>query len=356
MNSLRFVSLSEDGTHLIVSNDAGERFAVAVTDELRGAMSRRRAPRTPSAPVPLSPRDIQARIRHGATSEEVAAETGLPIERIESYAAPVRAERDHAAGLARGTEVADRTLTRDAVRAVFGEQPVTLEDMVVHRASLSGISADSLEWDAWKRADGQWDICLEFSVEDASVLEGTELGSVEPEARWVYNPLRKTMHNVNRWAQFLSELEPLESAPSGRRLKAVEPADEDMAASGPAQEETPEEPDSSELLDMLNQRRGTRLGADTDSDDRLALMISDSQRAAAARRDESQPGRSEQHDARTGSHAGGTGRGESAPEGAESPEDEMASRRKPKKSLRDRRSRVPSWDQIYFGTKPDSER
>ncbi|GAA1349143.1 septation protein SepH [Falsarthrobacter nasiphocae] len=325
MNSLRFVSISDDGAHLIVSNDAGERFSVPVTDELRGALARRRAAATTREPTRLSPREIQSRIRLGATSEEVAAETGLPLERIESYAAPVRAERDHAAALARGTEVSDRTLTRDAVRAVFGEQPVTIENMVEHRASVSGIEPASIEWDAWRRADGQWDVVARFEVTDTTPLEGTDLVDAEPEARWVFNALRKSVHNVNRWAQFLSELEPLDAA-HGRRLAPV-PAHAEDADDAPAAAGTEDE--NGELLDMLSQRRGTRLGTDEEADDRLAQIISDRRRAAE----------------------------EQAPVTAEdeADEDDLSARRKPKKSLKDRRSRVPSWDQIYFGAKPDNE-
>jgi hypothetical protein len=344
MKSLRFVSLSDDGAHLILSGDPGESYAVPITDELRVAAARRVRQGTSSAVTKLSPREIQTRIRHGASAEDIAAETGLPLDRIESYAAPVRAEREYAASQARGVEVADRTLTRDALRAVFGEEPVTIENMVEHRASLSGIADDSLRWDAWRRADHQWDVRLEFVLDDPSAVEGTDLADADPEALWVFNPLRKTMHNVNRWAQFLSELEPLESAPRERRLTAVDGSAESPGSE--SAESAPTAPDSSELLDMLSRRRGTRLGSDEESDDKLALMISDSQRAAAAR------------SSQTGSSSGDV---TSLPAPLPAAEDDDADpveeqpRTRNKKSLKDRRSRVPSWDQIYFGTKPDHD-
>ncbi len=328
MKSLRFVSLSDDGAQLILSSAAGESFSLPLTEEVRGAAARRPRQAKSAALVKLSPREIQNRIRHGASAEEIAEETGLPLDRVESYAAPVRAERDYAASQAQEIEVADRTLTRDALRAVFGEQPVTIGAMVEHRASLSGIAPESLEWDAWRRADHQWDVRVQFTLDDPSAVEGTDLVDAEPEALWIFNPLRKTMHNVNRWAQFLSELEPLESAQQRRLAPVAAAPDEDPAGT----EETPESPDSAELLDMLQQRRGTRLGSDEESDDKLAQMISDGQRAAAAR-----------HEAPEESPA------------QDSPEESTVSRLRPKKNLKDRRSRVPSWDQIYFGTKPDSE-
>lgn len=347
MDSLRFVSLSEDGAQLIVSSYAGETFSLAISDELRVAVNRRRAPKASSEPVRLSPREIQDRIRHGASSEEVAAETGMPLDRVESYAAPVRAEREHAAFLARTTEVADRTLTRDAVRAVFGEQPVTLENMVEHRASLTGVDGTSFVWDAWRRGDHQWDVRLEFDLSDTSAIEGTDLEDAETAARWVFNPLRRTMHNVNRWAQFLSELEPLESAPSNRRLTALPAGDQkdhDDDAEASAGEsvitaETPVDVEGGELLDMLAKRRGFRAGSEQD-----AQSQADQQDDGHHSEDEDESARGQNHSAQNHSA-----------QNHEAPQREEQDSPRTKKSLRDRRSRVPSWDQIYFGTKPDSE-
>ena len=56
----------------------------------------------------LRPRDIQARIRAGASPEQVAEAAGVPIERIDAFAAPVIAERDYIAGLARTNPVRRR--------------------------------------------------------------------------------------------------------------------------------------------------------------------------------------------------------------------------------------------------------
>ena len=43
----------------------------------------------------LSPREIQSRIRGGATLAEVATEAGVEPTRIEGFALPVLAEREH---------------------------------------------------------------------------------------------------------------------------------------------------------------------------------------------------------------------------------------------------------------------
>ena len=45
----------------------------------------------------LSPREIQTRLRSGATLAEVAAEAGVDEARLEGFAKPVLAEREHIA-------------------------------------------------------------------------------------------------------------------------------------------------------------------------------------------------------------------------------------------------------------------
>jgi hypothetical protein len=93
---------------------------------------------------PLSPKDIQARIRAGATVTEVAEQTGVPIERIERFAGPPLADRAYAADQARATVVRGESGTLDAVVAAHVE--------------ARGSALDSVRWDAWRREDGQWTI------------------------------------------------------------------------------------------------------------------------------------------------------------------------------------------------------
>ena len=53
----------------------------------------------------LSPRDIQTRIRAGETLEDVARVAGIPLDRVERFAAPVFAEREHIAAQAMSSSV-----------------------------------------------------------------------------------------------------------------------------------------------------------------------------------------------------------------------------------------------------------
>jgi hypothetical protein len=226
----------------------------------------------------MSPRDIQARIRAGATAADVAELSGMPLAKVERYEGPVLAEREYVAQQARKVEVAAPSPGHDIYRSAFGDSPATLDDMVAHRLSAHGIDPATVEWDSWRRQDGTWTVSASFEAKAG----GTSGIGEEPPALWTFNPARKSLQNTNRWAQQLSELEPLDGPVPARRLTAVSDrpfdfetdADTSKASpgsqSGPAQDAGKE---SDGLLDMLRSRRGQRLGVDEDSDDALALLL-----------------------------------------------------------------------------------
>ncbi|HZC27068.1 MAG TPA: septation protein SepH, partial [Actinopolymorphaceae bacterium] len=105
MRDVKLVRLSDDGTHLVLTHEGtGEEFALRVDDRLRGAVVSDRA-RQGSLPLErqsrLRPKEIQARLRAGESSEDNAAAADVPIERILRYAGPVLAEREYIAEQAR---------------------------------------------------------------------------------------------------------------------------------------------------------------------------------------------------------------------------------------------------------------
>src|SRR4028119_292136 len=98
MRDLRLVGISEDRRHVVLrAVDTDEEFRLAADESLRIALRGARARlgqlenQMDSA---LRPRDIQARIRAGATPEEVADAAQGPVERIMGDAAPALAEGD----------------------------------------------------------------------------------------------------------------------------------------------------------------------------------------------------------------------------------------------------------------------
>lgn len=285
MRDLRLVGVHDDGGHLLLSSTGGEMFQLPIDEALRVAASRtpaQVAARASITPVAMSPRDIQSRIRSGATAAEVAELSGLPLANVQRYEGPVLAEREYIAQQARKVEVAAPAPGQDTYRAAFGDEPASLGEMVAHRLTAHGIDSATVEWDSWRRTDGTWTVVARFETKPGSLESIGE----EPPAMWTFHPARKSIQNANRWAQQLSELEPLDGPVPARRLAAVSDrpfdfeADAGTAARAAAAAATKE---ADGLLDMLRSRRGQRLGLDEDSDDALALLLSSGVPAAHPR-------------------------------------------------------------------------
>lgn len=330
MRDLRLVGVHDDGGHLLLSGTGGEMFQLPIDEALRAAASRtpaQVAARAAITPVAMSPRDIQSRIRSGATAAEVAELSGLPLANVQRYEGPVLAEREYIAQQARKVEVATPAPGHDAYRAAFGDEPASLGDMVAHRLRAHGIDSSAVEWDSWRRTDGTWTVVARFETTPGSLESIGE----EPPAMWTFHPARKSIQNANRWAQQLSELEPLDGPVPARRLTAVSDrpfdfeTDAGTTARAAAAAATKE---ADGLLDMLRSRRGQRLGLDEDGDDALALLLSSGIPAAHPR-----PG-----DVEDGPSDGGT----TDNEPAETDEERQPSEAAPAASRRDARASMLS--------------
>ena len=149
-----------------------------------------------------------------------------------------------------------------------------------------------MEWDSWRRPDGSWNVVARFEAKPGGPAGIGE----EPPAMWTFSPARKSLQNANRWAQQLSELEPLDGPVPARRLTAVSdrPFDFETDAEAAARTATAQlqvvqqlqlqqEQESDGLLDMLRSRRGQRLGVDEDADDALAKLLTNGVPAAHPR-------------------------------------------------------------------------
>lgn len=175
MRELRLIAVSEDGAHLILSGGDGEQLALRVDDRLLAAIRGDRA-RLGQLDIKLEsqlrPRDIQARIRAGESVDAVAAVAGMPREKVERFAGPVLAEREHIAGRAR----------QATVRRLGGDgPPQTLEAAAGATAKVHGADPDLVEWDAWRREDGRWLVRFAWAGEE----EDSALFSFDPSGRTV---------------------------------------------------------------------------------------------------------------------------------------------------------------------------
>lgn len=131
----------------------------------------------------LTPREIQARIRSGQTLDEVARAAGVPVEKVEPFAVPVLAERQHVVGTALSASVRRRG-------EATGHR--TLRQIIAERLEAHGIDIDSVEWDSWRNADRRWSVKASFLEEDnvreaifLYDLAGRFSVSHNDDARWV---------------------------------------------------------------------------------------------------------------------------------------------------------------------------
>ncbi|MFL4479309.1 septation protein SepH [Paeniglutamicibacter sp. ORCA_105] len=364
MRQLRLVGIHENGESLHLSSDDGNSFVLPVDEALRSALTRAaRADRTEAQAAPLSPRDIQARIRSGATAEDVAAVSGMSLERIMRYEGPVLAEREYIASQARNVEVS-APQTHDGYRSIFGEEPANLGEMVAYRIHSMGIDTESLAWDAWREADGSWEVVATFDLPESDASIALDAGSEESVARWSFHPNRKSLQNANRWAQVLSELEPLDAPVGARRLTAVADDPFDVEADGDDVDFEAAVADSEQLLDALSARRGQRLGLDEEGDDALAAMLSrsphpedDPRLAGPAPQDDGLPRLYDGVSSRTTTISLVPNLRPETPDNGESAEgseagahdDDAGGKKKAK------RSSVPSWDEIVFGRRNNND-
>ena len=200
MSDLRLVGLSEDGSRLLLELPGGEQFLLPVDERIHAAMRGDRA-RLGQLQIELEsklrPREIQARIRAGQSLDEVARDAGIPIDRVMRYAGPILHEREHIA-----QEAAKAGVKRDDHGAVM-----LLGELVAERLEERGVPRDGMEWDAWRRDDGAWEVRLEYLA-----------GDKERSAQWVYDPTRRIVTPDNDDARWLLEEEPAASVTQLRAL------------------------------------------------------------------------------------------------------------------------------------------
>ncbi|MDQ0993517.1 septation protein SepH [Streptomyces sp. V3I7] len=185
MPELRVVAVSNDGTRLVLKAADSTEYTLPIDERLRAAVRGDR-PRLGQIEIEveshLRPRDIQARIRAGATAEEVAQLAGISVDRVRRFEGPVLAERAFMAERARKTPV----------RRPGENSGPPLGETVQERLLLRGAEKDTVQWDSWRRDDGTWEVLLVYRV------------AGEPHsASWTYDPPRRLVQAVDDEARSL---------------------------------------------------------------------------------------------------------------------------------------------------------
>ncbi|MFF9818014.1 septation protein SepH [Streptomyces sp. NPDC014006] len=342
MPELRVVAVSNDGTRLVLKAADSTEYTLPIDERLRAAVRGDR-PRLGQIEIEveshLRPRDIQARIRAGATAEEVAQMAGIPVDRVRRFEGPVLAERAFMAERARKTPV--RRPGENAAGPLLGEA-------VQERLLLRGAEKDTVQWDSWRRDDGTWEVLLVYLV------------AGEPHsASWTYDPPRRLVQAVDDEARSLigesDDLAPPEPSfpfvPRIARLPRDRPLDRPLdrerpslpaQASEPVEENTGERDSLTSLLEAVPSFRGD-------------LVVPE--RAASSEPDGDEPDAepaAEEPPAPAAS-AGSAYADVLMPRSVGSHRDRLigaTDRQAEADGVRPgRRAAVPSWDEIVFGTR-----
>jgi hypothetical protein len=271
---------------------------------------------------PLRPKEIQDRIRAGETAEEIADAAGIPIERVRRFEGPVLAERAY-----RAQEALSATVRR---AGDSGPGP-RLGEVVAGRLRDLGASPDEAEWDSRKRADGTWVVQVVFSTDGHSQA-----------AEWVFDPQRRHVSPLDDPAArlCLPEEDLPQPVPPPRGAATVTPIATRLspaAASGPR-----EQPEAAGRLAVHPAGREARAAA------RETLPAA---RETTPAPQEPRPAGQEAHPAAAAAQDG-------SPAAEPAPQDAPARSARPGRKAaggRSRRSSVPSWDEIMFGTSRQPE-
>lgn len=188
MAELELVRLHEDGEHLVLRAPDGEESTLPISDALRAAVRRDR-PRTETnrETVPartegtLRPRELQARLRAGASAEELAVESGLPVAHVQRYEWPVITEREHVIGQVRAHRLDSAGDT-------------TLGEVADARLAARGVTSDEALWTARRDGTAPWVVEARFSA-----------GERERGARWTYDARTRVVTPLDDEARWLSQ-------------------------------------------------------------------------------------------------------------------------------------------------------
>lgn len=185
MIQLTLVGKSPDGKDLLFEDEDGTEYSVEVTDELVAQLFE-----TPQLEVkedetrkPLSPREIQTLLRDGLSANQIASQTGTPLERVRRYERPVLAEINHA--------ILEATQTRVGVEV---DAP-TMGDLVVDRLANMGVDVEALRWSAHRNRRGRWEAVVHYQQDGEPMNARWELS---PSGLVARNKPAKTLTEMKR--------------------------------------------------------------------------------------------------------------------------------------------------------------
>ncbi|MEV8222505.1 septation protein SepH [Dietzia maris] len=273
MRKLRIVGVDTESSVVECEvADSGEKLSLPLDDRLRAAARGEFVPGGGSGRAPvtgtLRPREIQDRIRHGASPEEVAADAGVSLSRIQGFAVPVLLERANAADMAKGAH------------PVLPDGPAlnTLADRVGAALDRRGVDPDLVVWDAWRDRSGGWVVRTSWPAglsDDASATwsfvpdsHGGSARALDDEAENILDPSRATaLRSVSSPPPLPPGPPPIRAVPTPSAAPATPAGSSTPAASAPPAGTGPGASGRSESTSGDSRPTGERRGNDNDGDD-----------------------------------------------------------------------------------------
>lgn len=200
-----------------------------------------------TAPLTLRPRDIQGRIRAGASITELAEEMGVAESRVEPFAHPVVLERARIAELAKQSH----PVRED------GPAKLTLWEVLATAFAARGHSVADTNWDSYREVGGHWIIRVTWQAGLSENL--AEWAFINPassssttEAR---NPIAADLTDPD----FVQHVRTLTSVGRGNRFEEQDLDEDDFEGDGRAEgEEVAPRPDDAAEEEPAPQTRRRR--------------------------------------------------------------------------------------------------
>ena len=211
MTELRVVGRTQDGEHIELTDNDGNKFLVRVSDSLRASVNERRLTPVVESSPKVSIKEIQARLRAGESYSDVANLSGLSTEKIERYASPIMQER--------------AWIIEQALKASPKGASLPLSELVILRLAPRGVNMNQVSWNTWRLEDGTWHLVLTYPSSEG-----------QSEASWIFDPNKRSFVSRDDGARWING----EEIPSKQTVK-----NDRMSNHGvlfPAEGESPQPP------------------------------------------------------------------------------------------------------------------
>jgi len=174
---LRLTGRSADGSELELVDLDGNQYNLRISDTLRAYVNQPRlsAVSDIEEAVTTSVKEVQARLRAGETIDAISRTTDWSIEKIENYAGPILQERAFIISQALATQI------RREPHAPY------LETAVANQLAPRGVDMNSVEWNTFRKPDGNWNLTLYYPIRDGAPNEA------KGEAVWIFNLGRRAL-------------------------------------------------------------------------------------------------------------------------------------------------------------------